>query len=92
METARPGHRFDTGEGKTLPPTVTSVRHADAMAGYEQDASAHCTMKEGGGAKNMAPGSGGGEGGHIQGLQRVWTHPGDGELFKILGAGDISDG
>ena len=35
-------------------------------------------------------GSGGGEGGHIQSFQRVWTPPEDGDIFQIFGAGDIS--
>ena len=49
-------------------------------------------MQKGGGAKETAPGIGGVEGGHIQGLQRLWMPPGDGELFQILGVGDIRGG
>ena len=48
-------------------------------------------MQEGGEAKETAPSSGGGEGGHIQVFQCVWTPPGYGELFQILGAGHLSD-
>ena len=42
--------------------------------------------------KEKATGRVGGEGGHIQGLQRVWIPPGYGDLFKILGEGDLSGG
>ena len=35
-------------------------------------------MQEGGGAKYAAPRSERGEGGHIQGFQRIWTPPLDG--------------
>ena len=49
-------------------------------------------MQEGGGAKDTAPDSGGGEGGHIQGLQHVWMPRGDCDLSQILGAGDLSGG
>ena len=49
-------------------------------------------MQEGGGAKDMVPGSGGGVGGHIQGIQCVWTPPLDGDLFQILGGCDLSSG
>ena len=32
---------------------------------------------------------GGGEGGHRQGFQRLWTPPGYGDLLQIPGTGDI---
>ena len=38
----------------------------------------------------MAPGRRGGEGDNIQGFQPVWTPSGDGDLFQILGVGDLS--
>ena len=79
-------------EGNPPPPMVPSVRHAGAMEGSEWDTSVHHLMKEGGGAKETAPDSGGGEGGHLQDLQRVWMPPGYGDLIKILGAGDFSGG
>ena len=90
LEPARPGHRGDVGIGQPTPPTVTSVRHAGAMAGFEQDTSAHRAMHKGGAEKETATGSGGREGSHIQGLQHVWIPPGYGDLFLILGAGDLS--
>ena len=40
----------------------------------------------------MAPGSRSIEGVNIQGLQRVWIPLGDGDLFQILGSGDLSGG
>ena len=92
MAPACPGYRGDTGGGQPPPPMVTYVQHAGAMEGSERDASAHRTIHEGGGEKEMAPGKGGGEGGHIQGLQRVWTPPGDGDIFQILWAVDLSGG
>ena len=78
---ARPGHRGYTGGGTPPPPTVPYVQHARFMAGSEQDSLVHRTMKEGGVAKDMAPVSGGGEVGHFQGIHRVCTPPGDGDLF-----------
>ena len=59
------------------------------MTVFERYALAHRTMQEGGGAKVTAPGRGG-EGGYMQGFQCVQTPPGDGEIFQMLGAGDIS--
>ena len=38
----------------------------------------------------MALGSGGGEGGQRQGIQRLWLPPGDGGLILIPGMGDLS--
>ena len=37
-----------------------------------------------------APGSRKGEVGHIQGFQCVLMPPGDGDIFQILGSGDLS--
>ena len=62
------------------------------MAVFERNATANCARKERGVAKATAPGSGGGEGGHIQGFHSVWTPPGDGDLFQIIRAGDLSGG
>ena len=69
MSLARPGHCVDTGRGHPTPSMVPSVRHAGAMAVSEQDSLAHREMQEGGRAKETEPGSGGGEGGNIQGFQ-----------------------
>ena len=49
-------------------------------------------MQEGGGLKEKATGRGGWEGGHTKVLQHVWMTPGDGNLFQILGAVDLSGG
>ena len=84
------GHCGDTGGGQPPPPTVPSVRHAGAMVVIDRYAWAHGSMQEGGGAKLKTPGSGGEEGSHIQGVQRVWTSLGDGDLLQIIGAGDLS--
>ena len=78
---ARLGQCGDLEGGKTPSPTVSYVRRASVMAGPEWDASAHHTMKEGGGAKYTAPGSGGGEGDHLQGLHHIWKPPGYGDLL-----------
>ena len=92
MAPACTGHCGDTGGGKPPPPTVPSMQHASIMAGSERDASAHRAMQEGGGTKETATDRGGGEGYHFQSLQRVRTPPGYGDLFQILGAGDLSGG
>ena len=81
MVMERLGQRGDIGRRKPPPPTVTSVQHAGAMAVAEQDASVHRAMQEGGGAEVTALVSGGGEGGLIQVLHRLWIPPGDGDLF-----------
>ena len=52
-----------------------------SMAGYEWDALAHHSMQEGGVAEETVPGSGRGEVGRLQGLQRVWAPPGYGVIF-----------
>ena len=91
-EPSFPGHRGDTVGGKPPPPMVTSVQQAGAMAVFEQDSSANRAIQEGSGAKEMAPGRGGGEGGHVQGLQHVWMTPVDGDLFQIVWEGDLGSG
>ena len=58
---ARPEYCGDLGESKPPPPTVPSVWHAGAMVGSGWDASTHCAIQEGGGAKETASGSGGGD-------------------------------
>ena len=62
------------------------------MVVFERYALAHSAMQEGGRAKATAPGSGGVEGVHIKGFQRVWSPPGDGDLFQIIGMVDLSGG
>ena len=49
-------------------------------------------MQDGGGSKETVTDSGGGEGGHLQGLQRVCTPTGYGDLLEILGTGDLRGG
>ena len=74
-------HRGDIVGGKPTPPMVPSVGHAVAMAGSKWDVSKNCAMQEGGRAKETTPGRGGGEVGHLQGLQCVRASPGYGVLF-----------
>ena len=89
---ARPRYRGNNGGGKPFLPMVPPVQHDSAMARSERDALMHRTMQEGGGAKETAPVSGGGESGHIQGLHCICMPPKDGGLFQIIGAGDLSGG
>ena len=49
----------------------------------------HITVQPGRGVEATAIISGGGEGGHRQGFQRLWAPPGDGELLQIPGTGHI---
>ena len=58
----------------------------------EQDAPAHIEVKEGSGSEAAAIGGKGGLGGHLQGIQRLWAPPEDGDLLPILGAGDLGGG
>ena len=81
MALVRPGHRGGIGVGKPPPPTLPSVQHDGEMLGSEWDTLAHRSMQEGGGAKETAPGRGGAKGGHLQGLQHIWTPPGYGDIF-----------
>ena len=52
----------------------------------------HPAMKEGGGAEATELGRGGGEGGHIQGVQHIWAPPGDDDLLQIPGEVGLSGG
>ena len=81
MTPARTGHCGDLGGGKPNTPTVPYVQHSGVMEGSEWDASAYRTMQEWVRAKETVPGSGGGEVGHLQGLQCIWTPPRYGDLF-----------
>ena len=57
------------------------------------DAQAHVTIHSGRGAEDTEISSGGGgEGGHLQGFQRLWAPPGDGDLINIPGTGDLGYG
>ena len=86
---ARPGHHGGNGGGEPHPSTVTSVQHAGAVAVPEQAAPAHIKVQEGGGEELTALDSGGGKGGHIKGVQRLWTPPSDGNLLQIPGESDL---
>ena len=46
-------------------------------------------MQTGSRSEATAISSGGGEGGHRQGFQRLWAPPGDGEILRIPGTGDL---
>ena len=58
----------------------------------EWDAQAHGKVHSVGGAEETEIGGGGGDRCHRQGIQSLWTTPGDGDLLQIPGAGDIGDG
>ena len=86
---ARQEHRGDPVGGQPLPPMVPPVCHAGAVEGPDWDAQTHCTVQPGSIAEETAIGSGGGEGGHRQGFQRLWAPPGDGDLLQITGTVDL---
>ena len=46
-------------------------------------------MQEGRGGEVMALGSGGGAGGHLQGIKYLWSPPGDDDLHPIPRASDL---
>ena len=58
----------------------------------ERDASAHNAVKEGSGEEVMAIGGRGGVGSHLQGIQRIWAPPGDGDLLLIPREVDLGGG
>ena len=58
----------------------------------KQDAPVHIAVQEGSGEEATELGGGGGAGGHLQGIQRLWAPPGYGDLILIPGAGDIGSG
>ena len=65
------------------------VWHASAMEIPEWDSPTHSTVQPVRRAEATAISSGGGEGGHRQGFQRLWAPPGDGDLLQIPETGDI---
>ena len=75
LELARPGHRGNSGGGKPPPPMVPSMLHVDAVAIPEKVVPAHAILQEGGGAEAMSVVSGGGKGGNLNGVQRLWAPP-----------------
>ena len=89
MKPARPGHCGNTGGGKPTPPTVLSMCHYGAVEVPEWDAPVHIAVQKGSREEVTALGGGGGEGGHLQGIQRLWAPPVDDELPPIPMTGDI---
>ena len=49
----------------------------------------HITIQTGSGAEATEINSRGGNGGHLQGFQRLWEPPGDGYILQIPGTGDL---
>ena len=78
----RPRHCGDTGGGKPTPTTVTYVWHAGDVEVTEWNALAQITVQDGIRAEGAVLGGGGGEGGHLQGIQRLWAPPGYGKSFQ----------
>ena len=62
------------------------------MEGPEWEAQAHVTVHPGSGLGETAIIGGEGEGGYLQGFQRLWVPPGDDYLLQITGAGDLGGG
>ena len=91
LATVRQGHRGDPGGGQPPSSTVPPVLNAGVIEGPEWDSQVHGTVHSGSGAEETVISSGGGEGGHFQGFQRLWVPPGDGDLLQILRAGDLGD-
>ena len=58
----------------------------------EWDALTHSTVQMRSRAEATEISSGGGEGGHRRGFQRVWAPPGDGDLLQLPKVGDLGDG
>ena len=58
----------------------------------ERDAPAHSVVQKGIGEEVTDLGGRGEAGGQLQGIQRLWAPPGDGDLLPIPGASDIGGG
>ena len=71
---------------------VPSVLYSGDVDVAEWDSPAHSAVKEGGGAEAAELGGEGGAGSHLQGIQRLYSTPGYGELLPIPGEGDIGGG
>ena len=89
LSPARPGHRGDTRGGKPQPPTVPYVWHSGTVEVTEKEAPAHRAVKEGIREESVSLCGGVGVGFHLQGIQRLWASPIDGDLLPIPEAGDI---
>ena len=57
------------------------MQHSGAMAVPEWATPAHIVAQEGGGAEATA--FGGGKGGNLKGVQRLWAPPWDGDFLQI---------
>ena len=79
-------------EGNLTPPTVPYVQHTGAVVLPKRTAQAHITVQEGGRAEEMAFVDGGGKGGNLKGVQRLWAHPQDGPIIQLLGESVIGGG
>ena len=65
---AYPRHRGHFGGGKPLPPTVQPMQHSGSLAGTEQQAPCHSSVRQGSRAEESAAGGGGAEGELGEGL------------------------
>ena len=68
------------------------VRHAGDMEVHKRITKAHGTVQEGIGAEVTAFGRGGGKGGDLKGVQRLWEHSLDGTVFQIPWESTIGGG
>ena len=89
LASIRLGHRGDTGGGKSPPPMLTPVQHSADVAVPTQIKQAHIAVQEWGRSEATAFGSGGGKGGNLKGVQRLWEHPQDSCIFQIPGESNI---
>ena len=75
-----------------LPPMVIFLQHYGAVAVPELVLPVNSTVQEGGGAEARAVGGRGGKGGHLTGVQLLWSSPWDGDLLHIPGETNIDKG
>ena len=71
---------------------MSSVRHIGAVAVPQQTAQAHIALQGGGGAEVMAFCGGGGKGGDLEGVHRLWSHPQYGPVLRVPGESVIGCG
>ena len=67
------GHRGNTGGGQSPAPMVLPIQNYSDVAVQTQIIQAHSTVKEGGRVEATEFGTGGGKGGNLKGIQRLWS-------------------
>ena len=89
---ACPGYHHRFGEGKILPPTVSKMQHAGALAYNEWEAPRHQLVRQWDGEELQMAGGGGTVGEFGEGLTGLWGTAGDSHIFQVPGTSYDSGG